>query len=227
MIALHQLPDDAICYTRMMPPTVTSSRPFEPGTTGWTVHDLDDPEIERQWANGRYEIVEGVLTTMPPGYFVDGNALINLIHRIKSHLEQSGQRGRFATGLDIVVDEDRVGRSDAAMLTPADEARQADAAKTAAPQKDATRVRILVPPTLIIEALSPGREQHDLKTKKRWYAEFGVPNYWVLDAFAKSLQCMVLEAGSYRTDLTAREAEVARPQLFPGLALELTRVWED
>lgn len=52
-----------------MTPTGTSSRPFEPGTTGWTVHDLDDPEIERQWFEGRYEIVEGVLTKMPPAYF--------------------------------------------------------------------------------------------------------------------------------------------------------------
>jgi Uma2 family endonuclease len=191
------------------------------------VHDLDDPEIEQQWVNGRYEIVEGVLTTMPPAYFVGGNALFNLLHRIKSHLEQTGQAGRFATELDVVVDDDRVARSDAAMLTPADEARQAEAAKAAKPQRDATRVRILVPPTLVIEALSPGHEQHDLKTKKRWYAEFGVPNYWVLDAYAKSLQCMVLDGGTYRTERTAQGADVAQSQLFPGLVLPLTRVWED
>jgi hypothetical protein len=35
----------------------TEPRPFQPGTTGWTVRDLDDPEIERQWFSGRYEIV--------------------------------------------------------------------------------------------------------------------------------------------------------------------------
>ena len=88
-------------------------------------------------------------------------------------------------------------------------------------------MRILVPPTLVIEALSPGHEQHDLKTKKRWYAQFGVPNYWVLDAFTKSLQCMVLEGGSYRTELAARDTEVVQPQLFPGLVLPLARVWEE
>jgi Uma2 family endonuclease len=210
-----------------MSSTITSSRPFEPGTTGWTVHDLDDPEIERRWAAGRYEIVEGVLTTMPPAYFVGGNALFNLLYEIKFHLRQSRQPGRFATELDIVVDEDRVARSDAAMLTPQDEARQAEAAKAAAPQRDATRVRILVPPTLVIEALSPGHEQHDLKTKKRWYAEFGVPNYWVLDAFKKSLQCMVLDGRSYRTEATAGDDQTVQPGLFPGLMLSLTQVWED
>lgn len=72
----------------------TSSRPFEPGTTGWTVHDLDDPEIERQWFQGRYEIVEGVLTKIPPAYFAGGNVLFNVMHRIK----EGGKYRRDAFG---------------------------------------------------------------------------------------------------------------------------------
>src|SRR4051794_28272913 len=39
---------------------------FEPGTTGWSIDDLDDPEFEARWCAGRYEISDGVLTTMPP-----------------------------------------------------------------------------------------------------------------------------------------------------------------
>lgn len=41
-----------------------ADKPFEPGTTGWTAADLDDPRIEREWFRGRYEIVEGVLTLL-------------------------------------------------------------------------------------------------------------------------------------------------------------------
>jgi hypothetical protein len=54
-----------------MTATIVDKKEFEPGTTGWTVDDLNDPAIERQWFAGRYEIVEGVLTTVPPAY-VDG-----------------------------------------------------------------------------------------------------------------------------------------------------------
>ncbi|MEM6394393.1 MAG: hypothetical protein AAF797_16625 [Planctomycetota bacterium] len=35
------------------------SKPFEVGTLGWRVEDLEDPAIARQWFDGRYEIIEG------------------------------------------------------------------------------------------------------------------------------------------------------------------------
>ncbi|HZL38562.1 MAG TPA: hypothetical protein VFC78_24855 [Tepidisphaeraceae bacterium] len=59
-----------------MPLAPTTSRPFIPGTTGWTADDLDDPQIERQWEDGAYEIIEGVLTLMPAAYFAGSNAFL-------------------------------------------------------------------------------------------------------------------------------------------------------
>lgn len=208
-----------------MPPAITSSRPFKPGTTGWTVRDLDDPRIEEKWFRGRYEIVEGVLTIMPPAYFAGGNALFNLIFFIKTYLRGRGLPGRFATELDVVVDEVRVARSDAAMLTPDDEARQAQAAKLEG-RPDPRRTRILVPPTLVVESMSPGHEHHDLSTKRKWYAEFGVPNYWILDGFAQTLECLVLDGREYRVDASGRQNDQVRTSIFPGLVISLKDVWE-
>jgi Uma2 family endonuclease len=201
--------------------TLTESRSFEPGTTGWTARDLDDPEIERHWFNGRYEIVEGVLTTMPPAYFVGGETLLRLISRVVLHTGEAA--GSFATEVDIVVDEDRVARADAAFLTPADKQRQRDAA-LAAGRKDLARTRILVPPTLIIECPSPGHESHDHRTKRRWYAEFGVPNYWLLDPFKSTLQCLVFRDGAFHDDVAGQGNEEVRPSLFPGLVLRLGEI---
>ena len=133
--------------------TLTTPRPFVPGTTGWTAADLDDPLIEREWMRGAYEIVEGVLTTMSPAYFTGGDALVIVMHQILSFAGVS--KGRFSMEVDIVIDEARVARSDAAYLTPADRARQTSAA-LAAGKSDPRQTRILVPPTLIIESVSPG-----------------------------------------------------------------------
>jgi len=204
----------------------TSSRPFEHGTTGWTVHDLDDPEIERHWFEGRYEIVEGVLTKMPPAYFVGGNALFNTMFLLKAYLKRQGTKARFSTEVDVVVDATRVARSDAVMMTPRDEAKQMRAGK-AAGRPDPKRTRILIPRTLIIESISPGHEHHDLKTKRRWYQEFGVPNYWILDGYAESLECLVLEGGKYRRDAHGRKSDEVRPAFFSGLVIPLTEIWTD
>jgi len=56
------------------------SRPFEPGTTGWSVEDLDSPEYEGLWLNGHYEIIEGVLTKMPAAY-ADGAVPLGRLQR--------------------------------------------------------------------------------------------------------------------------------------------------
>ena len=206
-----------------MPPSVTETRPFEPGTTGWTAHDLDDPEIEREWSDGRYEIVEGVLTKMPPAYFIGGKVLYRLMTRVTSHIGDDA--GSFAPAAEIVVDEDRVARADAVFMTPAEEKRQ-EAAARAAGRKDPDRTRILIPPTLIIECASPGHEQHDHRTKRRWYAEFGVPNYWLLNPFKRTLKCLILRDGAYEDDAEGQGNEKVRPSLFPGLILRLGQIWK-
>jgi Uma2 family endonuclease len=196
------------------------TRPFRPGTTGWTAADLDDPEIERLWFRGRYEIVEGVLAEMPAAYFAGGESLTNLIYVMRVQ----GVKARFATEVDVVVSARRVARSDAAVLLPADSKRQAAAARKAG-KTDLKRTRIYVPPTLIIESLSPGHEDHDLETKRRWYAEFGVPHYWILDAFAEELLCLRLKGRSYVEDASGRGKQTVRPSLFEGLRINLSEVW--
>jgi Uma2 family endonuclease len=210
---------------RGVPMPDTSSRPFEPGTTGWTAADLDDPAMEAQWAAGSYEIVEGVLTRMPPAYFTGGYSLYKLMRNVDAYLEQEGISAGFGTGVEIILDQARLSRADAALLTAEDEIRHAKAAR-AAGRKSPERTRILVPPTLIIESVSPGHELHDERTKKRWYAEFGVPNYWLLDALKRSLQCFRLEGTEYHLDVAGRNDDEIRPSAFPGLVIPLARLWK-
>jgi len=203
----------------------TSLRPFEPGTTGWCASDLDDPEIERMWFEGWFEIIDGVLTTMAPAYFTGGEALINIIVFCRQYFDEHGIKGSFATEAEIIIDESRVLRADAALMMPADKRRQSKAAR--GQRRDPQRTRLLVPPTLIIESVSPGHERHDRVTKMRWYAEFGVANYWIVDAFEKRLSCFVLEGAAYRQEAAGRKSGTVKPGIFPGLTLPLERIFGD
>jgi Uma2 family endonuclease len=209
-----------------MPPVDISLRPFEPGTTGWSASDLDDPQIERLWFQGRYEIIDGVLTTMAPAYFTGHEKLAKLMFICQAYVRDHALGGAFAPEIDIIIDETRVVVADAVYLTDEDKRRQEQAA-IAAQRVDSRRTRILVPPTLIIESVSPGHEQHDRRTKLRWYAEFRVPNYWILDAFEKTLACWVLDGDAYRLEQSGGASEQIRPGLFPGLAISLSDVWRE
>lgn len=206
--------------------TLATPKRFEPGTTGWTAGDLNDPSVEAEWERGRYEIIEGVLTTMPAAYFEGGEATTNLLVLVSSHLRSKGTRGGFATEVDIIVDPSRVVRADAVYLTPEDKRRQREAA-AAAGRTDLRRTRILVPPTLVIESISPGHERHDEHTKRRWYAEFGVPHYWLMNPFDRTLCCLVLRGPAYAEDASGRDNDSVRPTAFPGLVIQLPDVWAE
>jgi Uma2 family endonuclease len=206
--------------------SLSTPKRFEPGTTGWTADDLDDPAFEVEWEQGRYEIIEGVLTTLPAAYFEGGEATENLLFVVKSFLRTGGVRGGFATEVDIVVDPSRVVRADAVYLSPEDKRRQRDAA-VAAGRTDLRRTRILVPPTLVVESISPGHERHDEHTKRRWYAEFGVRHYWLMNPFERTLRCLKLGGNAYADDAAGRGDELVRPTAFPGLEIPLGDVWSE
>ena len=88
--------------------SVVKSKPFRPGTTGWTASDLDDPRIEAKWEWGRYEIINGVLTRMPPAYFIGGEMLANLIGEFRQQLKMRKLPGSFSIEADMIIDEQRV-----------------------------------------------------------------------------------------------------------------------
>jgi Uma2 family endonuclease len=204
--------------------TDTTVREFEPGTTGWTAADLDDPAIEAAWEAGAYEIVEGVLTKMAPAYFDSTVPLGRLIYTVKRHLEQENLPGDFGPETDYIIGPNRVARVDAVFVTPDDIRRQEDA-NARAGRRRAKYGRLRIRPTLIIESISQGHESHDRELKRTWYAEAGVPNYWLFDAFDRSIEALVLDGKDYRTDCIARHEEEFRPSLFRGLVVQLKSIW--
>jgi len=207
--------------------TAVEHREFKPGTTGWTVDDLDDPEIEKFWLQGRFEIVEGVLTQMAPAYFDGGSALEELLFVLRSHVEAKKLGGKFATEVDVILGKRRLPIVDAVYLSDSDLQKQKNAHAATGKRKQLKYGRILIPPTLIIESLSQGHEAHDRETKRRWYAEAGVPNYWLLDAMERTLECLILDGPDYRVDQSGKDDAELRPAMFPGLVIPLAKIWAE
>ena len=205
--------------------TVSTMREFLPGTTGWTADDLDDPEIECLWEAGAYEIVEGVLTLMPPAFLDGGVALQRLIRMLGNHFDASGIKGDFATEADLIIARKRVARPDAVFLTTSDLTQQEQQQKARRGNPVLKLGRMRIAPSLIIESLSIGHEDHDRETKRAWYAQARVPNYWLLNAYTRTLECLKLVKNDYRRDAWGKEKEKISPSLFPGLVISLGDLW--
>ena len=197
-----------------------------PGSIGWRVSQLDDPQTELLFTSGRYEIINGVLTPMAAAHFDPNACLFELIFQIKLFQTKAGIKGRFAPECDIIVDDLRLVTADFVWVTPEQSRLQRQAAAERQ-KRDARRSGLYVPPTLVIESVSYGHQDHDRVTKFAWYAEFGVAHYWIFDALNRTLDCFALKGGKY--GLAARgenDGAVAVP-LFEGLTIELARVWTD
>jgi Uma2 family endonuclease len=61
-------------------------------------------------------------------------------------------------------------------------------------------------------------------TKLGWYASIGVPEYWIIDPEARTIQRLVLQNTTYLIAQTATDGTY-RPDSFPGLAIPLDEIW--
>jgi Uma2 family endonuclease len=205
---------------------LTERRELIPGSTGWTVHDLDDPRVEADWEAGHFQIIEGVLAIMPPAYWDNSQALQRLLRIVQRHLEDRGLPADFGCEVDVIVGETRVPKADAVYMSADDLAKQLKANRVRRKPKGITYGRLRVPPTLVIENISKGHESEDRIVKRRFYAEASIPNYWILDVYEKSLECLTLALGAYALDQIGRGKGKVAPKCFPGMSIDLSKVWD-
>jgi Uma2 family endonuclease len=83
--------------------------------------------------------------------------------------------------------------------------------------------RVVGTPDLIVEILSPTNRPHDLELKRAMYERTGVPEYWIVDPADHTVTALVLEGHQYREE--GVHADRAESVSFPGVAIDLTRVW--
>ena len=81
-------------------------------------------------------------------------------------------------------------------------------------------------PTLAVEVISPTSRAHDRVRKLNWYAALGVPEYWIVDGEAQTLERLTLRRGNYVLTQVVSGVEVFRPTRFKGLKIPLRQLWD-
>jgi Uma2 family endonuclease len=76
-------------------------------------------------------------------------------------------------------------------------------------------------PELVVEVVSPSTTVHDRVTKLPIYAEAGVPEFWLIDSQARTVEVLKLQGKKYFVDATLAGDQVLTSNLFPGWQLPL------
>jgi Uma2 family endonuclease len=80
-------------------------------------------------------------------------------------------------------------------------------------------------PDVVVEVVSPSSGRYDRVSKLRYYAQKGVPEYWIVDPQARTLERLVLRDGVFSITDSFADEETFRPDAFPGLEIPLARLW--
>ncbi len=81
-------------------------------------------------------------------------------------------------------------------------------------------------PDLVVEVLSPSTAAYDRATKLPVYAEAGVPEVWLIDSQAKTVEVLKLQGKKYFVEATHARDQVLTSTLFPGWQLPLRDLFD-
>jgi Uma2 family endonuclease len=81
------------------------------------------------------------------------------------------------------------------------------------------------PPDIAVEILSEPSRRKDLEVKKKIYARFGVPEYWIVDPEADTVEVLVWSELGYVTAGVFRKPDRLSSPLLPDLKLPLSDIF--
>lgn len=164
----------------------------------------------------RYELIEGELyVSCAPGIphqLVLNNLLVELTIYLRQHLI-----GTLVPGPGAVFDKYNSVIPDIVFVR--NERWNAIVSKN----------RLNAAPDLVIEIVSPGSTNHsrDFNLKRKVYGKFGVPEYWIVDCWSRSVIIFRLEENTLKEVTRFRETDALESPVFPGLSLKLSHIFTD
>ena len=80
-------------------------------------------------------------------------------------------------------------------------------------------------PDLVMEVVAPEYRRHDLETKRRKYAQAGIPEYWIVDPEEEQITVLTLEGQKYAVHGVFKRGMVTKSALLAGFEVAVDEVW--
>ncbi len=178
-------------------------------STKFTYDDLQEFPSD----GNRYEIVDGELFVTPSPIPLHQRVIGNLFGRLWEHVKEHSLGEVYVAPLDVVFTDSTVLEPDILFVSR-------------------TRLHIIGeknlsgPPDLVVEVLSESSSRLDREIKPKQYALHGVPEFWRIDPWVKTIEVFRLEEGNYELAAQLAIGDELTSPLFPSLSLPVSSLWE-
>jgi Uma2 family endonuclease len=217
---INQIEVSSMAYKRVAPSTVQeivpvpvsppSERVWPPEQGEWTYEDwLRLPNDGR-----RYEVLNGELYITPPPRIGHQIAVTKLSVRMHNWVEQEGLGVVLISPVGVRLSNQPV---------PV----QPDVVFVRAARREIIGEDYVEGvPDLVVEVLSPSNWLYDRREKMQTYEQAGVPEYWIVDYRARTVEVRVLEAKTYTLLDEFGSGDVARSTVVSGFEISVDDLFE-
>ncbi|MGF1481954.1 MAG: Uma2 family endonuclease [Cyanophyceae cyanobacterium] len=165
----------------------------------------------------RYELVNGELKIVPPESELNRRIAVFLLALL---LQQGVPSIRLTTMTEIVVSGYRATTRIPDLMVLSEElVTSLEGAKRSTVMSD------MPPPLLVVEVVSPGKENEDrdYRFKRSEYAARGIQEYWIVDPQKACITVLTLVSGLYEEAIYQGSSAVMSP-VFPDLQVTVAQV---
>jgi Uma2 family endonuclease len=160
----------------------------------------------------RYEVIGGELFGEPPPTWRHQLIATELLFQLRTYFG-AGFRGRIATAAGLRLSNEDIVKPDLVVFLEEHHDRIDESAVAAGP------------PDLTVEILSPGTAGRDLCEKRALYERSGIPEYWIVDPVAETIQVLAFTGGTYlEVDLYQRGNTLLSP-LLQGIEIPILEIF--
>jgi len=164
--------------------------------------------------NAKLELIAGVLYMTPPPDYQHDSLVSRLLHFLTAHLLTTGDKGNLYvpraalwTGPATYLEPDLF------YLSAALEAKLGSNRRNAA--------------DLVIEVISPASAVYDRNAKADTYGALGVNELWLVDGTEKAVEVRLQTGQGFGPGTIFTAKQRIGSQIFPGLELTATQLFED
>jgi Uma2 family endonuclease len=155
-----------------------------------------------------YEIVNGVLYMAPSPNRWHQEAAFEIASYLRTHVTLARLGRVYIAPFDVELAPDDIVQPDVIVMLNAHRDRITDS-------------HIIGAPDLVVEVASPSTAGFDRREKQDSYARAGVPEFWVVNAEARTVEVLVLENGIYHSLGVFRGRAILPSRVVPGLAVHV------
>jgi Uma2 family endonuclease len=176
----------------------------------WTYADLQ--RMPESHDGRRYEIIDGELVVSPSPAKGHQRASGHSVQILFREIEGRRLGIVFFAPFDVIMSSTRV-------VVPDIVAVRADRMHLIEDRG------IFGAPDLIVEILSPSNKRYDRGRKRKLYASVGVPEYWIIDPIAQTIEQLILADDEYALDGVRAPGDRLHAAVFP-IAFDVAEIFQ-